>query len=116
MLIVAVLLAGVQAPDGSRGTEYQIETAAKFIDLQACITRKYSKWGEVVPIPIADGVALDILNRGLFGNSVQTLTIELHELGKNRLITFRYRHPMSERAIPRAFSGARKTCVPETQP
>jgi hypothetical protein len=113
MFFILALLAGAQAADGSRGTDYKLETIAPLIDLQTCITRKFSKWSEVSPIPLADGVALDVLNRGLFGNSALMLTVELHDLGSSRLITFRYRHPMSEKAIPRVFKDAQKACVPE---
>ena len=114
MLFLIALLASVQAPDGSRSTDYTVETAAPLVELQACIMRKYGTVGEATPIPMADGVALDLnAPRTLIGLRKQAiLTAEIHEKDDRRLITFRYRHPLSEKAIPRYFSAYQKACAP----
>lgn len=114
MLVLIVLLASVQAPDGSRSTDYRIETAAPLIELQTCITREFNRFAQVAPVPIADGVALDIVQRNLFGMGSLFVSIELRDAGEKRSIGFRYRHPMAEKSPPKFFKDAERKCVPES--
>lgn len=114
MFFLFALLVSVQAADGSRSTDYQIETAAPLVELQACIMRKYGPFGEATPIPMTDGTALDFNGpRNLLGLRKQAvMTVEIHEKTDRRLITFRYRHPMAEADIPKRFAPFQKACAP----
>lgn len=116
-LMLAALISVRPDPDYMRPTSAEVRTSELLSEAQTCLTRRLTKNGEVVILPLPDGVALDWATRTLFGERPKPfLTIGVHDEGAFRRITLAYRHPLSEKQAIRLFAGLTKKCFPTPAP
>jgi hypothetical protein len=114
MIAVALLLliAAGSPADAPRETQAAVTSTQSLGDLQACITRAWLRFGAVTPIPMADGVALDVQMKvsPFAAPGKATLTFEIHDRGESRVLSVAYRHPISEKTALGYFRTTAKRC------
>jgi len=102
--------------DAPRQTGLWLTSLQPLIDLQTCVTRQWTRFGNVTPIPLQDGAALDLQMKGIgFGGTggKAVTTLEIHDDGNARKITILYRHPWSSSAAYGWLRDTGKRCFPD---
>lgn len=100
-----------QGPDGQRPAGALISSAVPFDDLQRCVIRLMAKGGRVTPVPVKDGVALDLQMGTLFGTGGDArFSIQITDRADHREMTAFYRHPFSEKLAIKLLNDAGKRC------
>jgi hypothetical protein len=110
------MLLAAAALEPPRPTDLWVQSQQSIIDLQTCVTRQWARFGNVTPIPLQDGVALDLQMKGIgFGGASgqAVTTLEIHDDGNARKITILYRHPWSSNAAYGWLRDTGKRCFSE---
>ncbi|TRW16876.1 hypothetical protein [Glacieibacterium frigidum] len=112
MILIALLLLAADA-DGFRDAGVEARSPETLVSLQACITRQMGRGGQVTPVPLPDGVALD-MSMGRRGKGI--ISVAVHDEGVERRLTMGYRHPWSAKIAAGLFNDLARSCFPASPP
>jgi hypothetical protein len=112
LLLLAMMMAADKPVGPYRDAEISIRSDQPATDLVPCIARVLGRAGNVAVLPVKDGSAIDLQDKGtLLGlRGTPRFSMQVVDNGEQRLITATYRHPISGKLAQGFVRDAGRKC------